>query len=1771
LAGENEIIIRYSGSDNGAAAAAGAIRTAIEQLERATAQAGGTFGSTGNQGAQLAQHLASIGQSAQQSTQHVGGFFHAFDAIGDYIQQVVHLSAVWGGARLVLSELSNLTGGVKSSLIGFNEQLQQATIGFTQMLGSGQKADAFLRQLSDFANATPFRFNDLVQAAQRMLAFGFTAQQVKPLLEAVGNTAASMGAGDEGINRLTLALGQMQAKGKVSGDELLQLQEAGIKTNDVFAIIAQQSGKTADEIAAMASKGKLASSDFITAFEIYTQRFQGQMEAQSHSFSGAMSTIQDSLQSAGARAFKPFFDLITEGAVKVATFLQSERFSSFVDTVGTLMDNLGVSIRNVFKTFQEFTPAEALDQLKEKFHDTLDEILHYGQNGDADAAGQNFIVSFAEGMVKGANGVLSTVVNQIAQMIADFFIGQSPPPKGPLSDIGDGGKQLAETYTHGMVQGFEAGIKPAAAVVSDSIDTATKSTQELAAAARQAAEEAKLLAAANKDVARAVEQASDVALTLKGQLNAAADPGQWNAVAQSLYSGATSMVQLSEAAATVGQHVEQLGFQISTLSDTQASMKQTIADISNSYEDQIDPLQRQLDIMQQQVDWEGRKRDLALQYSDVLIQQMENGDQQLSGLQDKLKGLQQQQSDENAPRMADRRTENTIRELQRQMNNLVFTPRALPQAPVAPVQPQAPILPPGQQLSTEQAAALAQQQYQYQLQRQAYEQQKQHYDEQVKQINDENTKRQKQIEDQKKAIQEHIAQIQEQQRKQQEADEDHRKALEIQIYNVQKQVEARKQYFEKQLESNKKQEEANALEEKRKSILQQINALPIQKQIADLKTAEDRVLEPLQHAATLNQRRIDSLQTERGHWQLLATDIDAILKPLQAADQAMQQLAAKQEAAARAADKTAAGGIPKSVLPANVKLKEEDIGGAAKEAVKLPDFEKLGENMGKSVTAGFTSYVRAHFGGLVIGAIGASIGEAVLGPVGLIAGGLFGAHFGDGIQKKLDALPWGKIFGTIEPKIQAIGHAFEVFIGVLDGSWGPSITKVVENMGGLDGKAATVADTIRNTLIPEARRFGEWVLNDGIPAVRGFVAAIIPHVVDAVKGISDWVIQTGLPALRGLGAWLLTEGLPAFKNVADFITKDVVPAFNGIALWITSQGLPVLRQLWNFFTTNILPVYKQFVGFVEAEVMPVLNRFWGFIGENILPVLTEWWSFLFTKILPILESWWKLILNTLVPALTTLWNFIDKNILPVLNKVGGYINETLLPAMRTIATFIEQTFVQAFTSLYNFVNEKALPKLQELGTYLAVTLKPAYDVMKIAIDVLLVAFTDFYNYIDKNWDGLTAKLSGPFNAVKGVFQDFIHILGVGVENVGDFFDIENLRKAGQGMQNLFPDAVKNPVGPGGGIAKAQATGNMNFPGGSAIIGEAGRELFHRGGGWELADRPTMLELPKGATVLPNAVTEMLLKMGVPGFAGGLLGQAAGAAGNVAGDALDLVRRGAQAVFDKITSGLNLNLDLPGALKDMGKAVGSAAKDGLMDLVKGLIPNVRGLITDAITGLTRGPFGNVTPGSGVWHNPVPGYRAVQGSWTHGGTHDREAAVDWATPLGTSILAPDGGFAGTVWNGDGATGRTGIIDHGNGWITYYGHVRDFAFGAVRQDMAVGHTGSPEEDGGAGSGAHLHFAMRLHGAYERPEDYIPGIFGLATGGITQDEGVYHLHPREAVIPLDSPRGRDLAGGGGDIIFQPGAIVVQGTVVTERDLVDAVHTGLLRKKNEGQRLNLS
>lgn len=71
-------------------------------------------------------------------------------------------------------------------------------------------------------------------------------------------------------------------------------------------------------------------------------------------------------------------------------------------------------------------------------------------------------------------------------------------------------------------------------------------------------------------------------------------------------------------------------------------------------------------------------------------------------------------------------------------------------------------------------------------------------------------------------------------------------------------------------------------------------------------------------------------------------------------------------------------------------------------------------------------------------------------------------------------------------------------------------------------------------------------------------------------------------------------------------------------------------------------------------------------------------------------------------------------------------------------------------------------------------------------------------------------------------------------------------------------------------AKAYAKGTRYAPGGTSLVGEAGRELTYLpSGGFALISEPTLLNLPQGARVIPNYDTEKILRSwNVPRLAGG---------------------------------------------------------------------------------------------------------------------------------------------------------------------------------------------------------------------------------------------------------------------------------------------------------------
>jgi tape measure domain-containing protein len=170
---------------------------------------------------------------------------------------------------------------------------EQAEIAFTTMLGSSEAAKDMLNDLAILAAKTPFELPGLVDASKKMLAFGFTADQIIPSITAIGDAVAGLGGGADVIDRVTRAIGQMQAKGKVSAQEMNQLAENGIPA---WEILAEKIGT--DIPTAMKRAETTGISAAIGVDAILTglsDRFGGMMQKQAETIGGLFSTAKDNV------------------------------------------------------------------------------------------------------------------------------------------------------------------------------------------------------------------------------------------------------------------------------------------------------------------------------------------------------------------------------------------------------------------------------------------------------------------------------------------------------------------------------------------------------------------------------------------------------------------------------------------------------------------------------------------------------------------------------------------------------------------------------------------------------------------------------------------------------------------------------------------------------------------------------------------------------------------------------------------------------------------------------------------------------------------------------------------------------------------------------------------------------------------------------------------------------------------------------------------------------------------------------------------------------------------------------------------------------------------------------------------------------------------------------------------------------------------------------------------------------------------------------------
>ena len=192
------------------------------------------------------------------------------------------------GAYFSLQKLTEF----ESKVISIRSEMESLQVSFKTLAGEQMGGELF-EQIKEYELRTPMIMQDLASGAQTMLAFNIPVQEVMGNLKAIGDI--SMG-DSEKFKSLTLAFSQMSATGKLMGQDLLQMINAGFNP---LQVISEQTGKSIGQLKEEMEKGAITTKMVQDAFHAAASeggQFNGMLEAQSKTLKGAISNLEGAWQ-----------------------------------------------------------------------------------------------------------------------------------------------------------------------------------------------------------------------------------------------------------------------------------------------------------------------------------------------------------------------------------------------------------------------------------------------------------------------------------------------------------------------------------------------------------------------------------------------------------------------------------------------------------------------------------------------------------------------------------------------------------------------------------------------------------------------------------------------------------------------------------------------------------------------------------------------------------------------------------------------------------------------------------------------------------------------------------------------------------------------------------------------------------------------------------------------------------------------------------------------------------------------------------------------------------------------------------------------------------------------------------------------------------------------------------------------------------------------------------------------------------------------------------
>lgn len=257
----------------------------FEALDTTTAKYNQTLKNTQNATNSSKSALNSYGNQLKANKTSASGLSGALGTLGGSLGSLGTLAsgAAAGFALLKLKDYGQYALQTAASF-------EQLAISFRVMTGSAQTGQELTDAIIELGAKTPMTAQQLSKAAQLLLSFGESAENIIPDLQLLGDIT---GGEVNRFNMLALAFAQVGANGKLMGQDLLQMVNAGFNP---LQIMSKTTGKSMGELRKEMEEGRISFQMVAQAMRDAASeggRYFGLMEQQSQSLNGLLSTMGD--------------------------------------------------------------------------------------------------------------------------------------------------------------------------------------------------------------------------------------------------------------------------------------------------------------------------------------------------------------------------------------------------------------------------------------------------------------------------------------------------------------------------------------------------------------------------------------------------------------------------------------------------------------------------------------------------------------------------------------------------------------------------------------------------------------------------------------------------------------------------------------------------------------------------------------------------------------------------------------------------------------------------------------------------------------------------------------------------------------------------------------------------------------------------------------------------------------------------------------------------------------------------------------------------------------------------------------------------------------------------------------------------------------------------------------------------------------------------------------------------------------------------------------